>query len=547
MLNQGYRPPQQPTPAKQQPAPWNRPPAAPAGYGVMDSPSGHTEQLRRPAQPSGNGGAASRPPRKGSLKWQLIKVLILLVVLAGAGVGIYVWKTQSDVRPYTNVFVENVYVDGLNLSGMTWEEGTNAVLRQINEKLSSWYVRLRSPAGEYKDITAQALGISRDPTQALSQAWAVGHETSVSNRKTIFQLKEEIEAAKRTTNEFSSVELSGDTSSIDGILSMLENAAYVAPKDAAVLSFDPDNTAQPFTFQREVIGKKLDVEAIKAQILTMVDTFTTGEVLVKPDDVAPAVTLSSLQPYYALRFRAVTPIDAHSTDERNNNIRVAFSKINGLVLNSGDRFSFNKVVGRRTEKNGFYQAFEYSYGELTPGWGGGVCQASTTVYLAVVQAGLSITDHTSHSTKVTYTNMGEDATVSDTRGHEIDFAFRNTSGSKVFFSAHVITDPSNKKRLMCEVRVYGLDLGNTRYELETEVVEKLPMPTEPEYIEDTKAKYVTYTDEEKIVIEASEGFVVDTYLATVVDGVQTERTKIARSTYKNRAARIYVGVTPRGF
>jgi hypothetical protein len=184
---------------------------------------------------------------------------------------------------------------------------------------------------------------------------------------------------------------------------------------------------------------------------------------------------------------------------------------------------------------------------LTPGWGGGVCQASTTLYLAVVQAGMKITDHTAHSTRVTYTDMGEDATVSDTRGHEIDFGFRNTTGSKAFFAARVITDPSNKKRLLCEVRVYGKELGNTRYELETEIVEKLPMPTEPEYIEDTKAKYVTYTDEELTVIEASEGFVVDTYLSTIVDGVQTERNKIARSTYKNRAARIYVGVTPKGF
>ncbi|HPS81838.1 MAG TPA: G5 domain-containing protein, partial [Candidatus Limiplasma sp.] len=135
--------------------------------------------------------------------------------------------------------------------------------------------------------------------------------------------------------------------------------------------------------------------------------------------------------------------------------------------------------------------------------------------------------------------------VSDTRGHEIDFIFRNNSGSKIFLAAHVITDPSNSKRLLCEVRVYGKSLGDIQYQLETEVVEKLPMPTEPEYIQDTKAKYVTYVDEEKTVIEASEGYVVDTYLVTIQNGVQTSRTKIARSTYKNRAARIYVGVTPR--
>ena len=53
---------------------------------------------------------------------------------------------------------------------------------------------------------------------------------------------------------------------------------------------------------------------------------------------------------------------------------------------------------------------------------------------------------------------------------------------------------------------YGQDLGNVRYELETEVVEKLPMPTEPEYIQDTKGKYTTVPGEEKEVIKATEGY-----------------------------------------
>lgn len=526
MYTQGYQPPPQPTPTSRRTAAKR---TAPAG--------------RRTPPPD-----PRRAPRKKKhgLGWQLFKVLLVLALLAAAVGGIYVWKTQSDVRPYTSVFLDNVSVDGIDLSGMTWDEGNQAVYRQISSKLDSWYVRLKNEAGEYKDITAQTLGISRDPTEALEAAWAVGHETSAVSRKTIFELKEEIDAAKQTAHEFSSVEQSGDTSAIDDILDTLAKAAYVAPQDAKLISFNPDNTTTPFTFQNEVVGKRLDVEALRAQILSMVETFTTGEVLVQPADIAPGVTVADLQKQYSLRFRAVTPIDSHSTDSRNENIRVAFSRINGMVLNDGSKFSFNTVVGKRTLANGFYQAYEYNYGELVPGWGGGVCQASTTVYLAAVQAGMTIVDHTAHSTPVSYTSMGMDATVSDTRGHEVDFVFRNKSGGKIYMMAHVITDPSNKKRLLCEVRLYGLDLGTTSYKLETETVETLAKPTEPEYIEDTEAKYVTYTDEEKTVIQASEGYVVDTYLCTYVDGSQTSRVKIARSTYKNRAARIYVGVTPRG-
>jgi hypothetical protein len=333
MLNQGYRPPQQPNGAGRQDPSWNYPP----GYGYpgaaqMQQQAQPRRTVKRTGKPP-SGGGAPRAPKKRSLKWQLIKVLVVLVVLAGAGVWLYVWKTQSDVRPYTAVFLDNVYVDGLNLSGMRWEEANSAVQRQIDEKLSSWYVRLRNPAGAYKDITAQMLGISRDPTHALEQAWAIGHETSTQDRKTIFQLKAEIDAAKATRYDFTSVEQSGDTTPIDDILAMLERMAYVAPQDAAVLSFDPDNAAQPFAFQNEVVGKRLNVDALREQILDMVQTFTSGEVLVQPEDVQPKVTVASLRPYYALRFRAITPIDTHSTDERNNNIRVAFGKFNGLSLN----------------------------------------------------------------------------------------------------------------------------------------------------------------------------------------------------------------------
>ncbi len=534
MNTQGYRP-TQPTRAPQgawyAPVPTAAPPAA--------------SRRRASRAPSPVPPSAGRPRKKKSFKRQLIKLLLVLLLLAGLAAGGYVLKTQSDVRPYTSIFLDNVYVDGLNLSGMTWEQGVSAVEGQIRDKLGSWYVRLRNASGEYKDITAATLGVSRDATQALEQAWAVGHETSSVNRKDIFQLKKEIDGMKNGRLDLTSAEQSANTAPIDEILSTLERAAFIAPQDAKILSFDPDSTSAPFTFQYEVVGQQLNTAPLKEQILSMVETFTSGEVLVQPEAIQPSVTVAELQKTVSLRCRAVTPIDSHSTDARNDNIRVAFSKINGMVLNEGDRFSFNKIVGRRTQKNGFYEAFEYSYGELQTGWGGGVCQASTTVYLAAVQAGMTIVDHTAHSTPVSYTDLGKDATVTDTRGREIDFAFRNNSGGKVFLCAHVITDPSNKKRLMCEVRVYGLALENVSYTLVTEVVEKLEMPAEPEIIEDKSAKYVTYTDEQKTVIKASEGSVVDTYLVTMVSGVEQSREKIARSTYKARAERIYVGVTPR--
>lgn len=84
-------------------------------------------------------------------------------------------------------------------------------------------------------------------------------------------------------------------------------------------------------------------------------------------------------------------------------------------------------------------------------------QASTTVYLAAYQGGMTILSREPHSMAVSYTEYGKDATVSDTRGREIDFSFRNESGGTVYLAAHVIG--SGRKNLQCEVRLYGPSLN----------------------------------------------------------------------------------------
>ena len=534
MYTQGYRPPQQaqPAPPQQRDSAW---------YAGVP-----TATPRRTNRASGTGGSPRAPrKRRGGFKSFCVKATVVLVLLAGLGVGAYVGKTHLDVKPYNATFLDRVSVDGIDLSGMTWEEGRTAVWAQATAKQSGWYVRLRSPNGQYKDITAETLGITFDPSLALEQAWALGHNTSTDNQRDVFAIKQEIEAVRATGASFSSAQTSADTSPIDQILNMLRSAAYIAPQDAQITGFHPDDSMNPFSFQNEVYGQQLDIDALREQILGMVSTYTTGEVLVQPTPIAPRVTVADLRQTVSLRYRAITPIAKQSTENRNNNIRLAFSRINGLVLSEGEKFSFNTVVKSRTVDNGYFEANEYAYGETVIGIGGGVCQASTTVFLAAIQSGLEIVDRTAHSDPVSYTDLGMDATVNSTRGRVIDFVFRNNSGGKIFLTAHVINDANNKNRLLCEVRIYGLSLSNTSYKLEAEVVETLPAPTERQIVEDEKQKYVTYTDEEKVVIKAREGWVVDSYLVTYVDGTETARVKVGHDTYKNRAERVYVGVTPK--
>ena len=185
-----------------------------------------------------------------------------------------------------------------------------------------------------------------------------------------------------------------------------------------------------------------------------------------------------------LRATAQTPISTSSTTERTNNIRRSFQLISGTIVKAGEKFSFNGVVGERTEKNGFYPAIEYAYGESVMGIGGGVCQASTTVYQAAVAAGMEIVTREPHSDAVSYASYGEDATVYWSNGRKIDLVFKNNTEHDIYMVAAVEADSSNSKRLVATVSIYGEDLGNIRYELQSKTVEVIPVPTEPKYIEE---------------------------------------------------------------
>ena len=310
----------------------------------------------------------------------------MLILVGAIGGGIYVGKTYLDVKPYASVFLDGVSVDGIDLSGMTWEQGNTAVRSQIVQDVGSWYLRLRSSNGMYSDITAEDLSISRDPEAALEAAWAVGHETDAGNRKSIFELQQEVISAKANPYSFSSVAYDADTSEIDRIVATLKQRAYVEPQDAKMLYFNPDSASEPFTFQEEVYGRRLDAEKLKAEILTMVETFQPGEILMETETIMPNFTVADLKKIYTLRSRYITPIDSHSSEFRDANIERAFDQINGQRINDGAKFSFNDIVGRRTAENGFFRAYEYNYGDLVMGIGGGVCQASTTVYLAAMLA-----------------------------------------------------------------------------------------------------------------------------------------------------------------
>jgi vancomycin resistance protein YoaR len=97
--------------------------------------------------------------------------------------------------------------------------------------------------------------------------------------------------------------------------------------------------------------------------------------------------------------------------DRNFNLKLAASKLNGVVLKPGEEWSFNAQVGERSEKEGYKIAHVITAGEMVDGLAGGTCQISTTLFGAAFFAGLDIVKTINHSRPSAYTPLGFDATV----------------------------------------------------------------------------------------------------------------------------------------
>lgn len=108
---------------------------------------------------------------------------------------------------------------------------------------------------------------------------------------------------------------------------------------------------------------------------------------------------------------------------RVENLKLASIAIDNVILKPGEVFSYNAHLGPTTKDRGFEKAKIIVNGEEKEGYGGGVCQISSTLYNAAKNAGLEIIERHPHSKKVSYIEKGKDAATSY---GVIDLKFKNT-------------------------------------------------------------------------------------------------------------------------
>ncbi len=493
-----------------------------------------------------------KPPRdEGKKKNSIVRLLImvsaaaLIIVLVFIGVrSLRERQIVQSIAPYNAVYGPNLYINDVPLTGLTPQAALDKLRTGMQNRMTGWNLALTYQGHLFINLNYGTLGLTVTDEELyglLNEAWIVTHSGDIYEQKA---------AIDRLTNN--ALKTYTEQTEMDGTMlqSILEQIApYVNrdPVDAAILTFLPDET-DPFIFRDEQWGVRLEVNAARGQILSMAVSGQSGSFELAPESIEPAVKKAELEQTVKLRTSISTSISASSTENRNHNIRLSFSKFNGMVLKPGQTFSFNDVVGPRTLKAGFAEALEYVYGDLVTGIGGGVCQASTTLYQAALTAGLTITKRLPHSDRIDYAEMGQDATVYLTGDREIDFQFKNSTPGNIYLTAHVKSAKNNSKRLVAEIKMYGLSLGDgVSYRLRSDIVETIPPPEQKKLITDMTGLIVKFTDEEKLKSRAQEGYVIATYLEKYVNGTQFEQPKLISSdTFRAKPAEYWIGNTVRG-
>ncbi|HIX90958.1 MAG TPA: VanW family protein [Candidatus Agathobaculum pullicola] len=213
-----------------------------------------------------------------------------------------------------------------------------------------------------------------------------------------------------------------------------------------------------------------------------------------------------------------------SNTPRTNNVRLASAAINGTILNPGDEFSYNNVVGERTEARGYKPAGAYSGGKIIEEFGGGVCQPSSTLYMAVLRADLEVTERHNHSFTVAYTPLGEDATVDY---GNLDFRFKNNTD----YPVKVLAEQTGGKMIMT---IVGTKTSDKTVDTRTEVLETYT----PQTIEKKDSSMMA--GQTRVDITPITGYATRTYQVITENGKTTE-VLANKSTYVKRDKVVYVG------
>ena len=467
---------------------------------------------------------------------------ILIAAVGGAIAAAYVRVPSTQVAP-------GVHVGNVDLSGQSAEAAKKS-LAPLAEKIAEHNVTLTAtlPGGKtyHWNYTAKDLGLALDLDTTVQKALDTGRASAEAAARV-----QQIISGKTETHAIEA-EAMVDQGTLETALKKIAHSINRQPTAPRVHLSDPEaihfdikpgrpgthldiekTSAAVADYWKKAIGGLVPSAATAAKPSGADEQKTTAEqsdeksaggddIALVLQELAPPVMEDDLSKINGPIAEMNTRI--RGTSQRVTNVTIATQHINGTLLAPGEVFSYNKVVGPRSEEGGYEKATILVKGRHVEDVGGGICQTASTLYNAVLKGGLKVVRRQPHTTPVVYVPYGLDATVAY---GAVDFQFENDTDAPLYVYARA-------KGRSLTFRLYGKKNPGRKV-----VLEKIKQVVTPNTTTTLQDK--TLPAGKRVVKDKGAAGYNIQWKRTIEDEGKPVRTEIITSRYKPVSSIIAVG------
>lgn len=452
-------------------------------------------------------GGGEMEEKEGLKKNKLNKKVIIIIssivaIILATSIGIYTYM-YTTVSKYDEKVMPGVFVEGIDMSEKSIDDVTFELNEKYTNKLKERTITITAGDKQYT-IPYEQLNVKFNIDETAKAAFDYNKELG-----TIQKYK----ALKNPEKKDFAISFEYNNEAISSMVSAMAEEINQAPVDATIRK-----SGSNFEVTDHVVGKELDVQALLDEINNKVKDSKEGNIDVTGTikEEVPNKTKEKLATVSTLVASASTTFGTNDAS-RATNIAIGAQTLNGILLMPGESFSFNTVVGDTTPDKGYQEGGVYVGDKLEKGYGGGICQVSSTLHNAVLRAGILPDQRTNHSMTVGYVPLGLDATIA--YGY-LDYVFTNPYDYPIYLEGYAY----NGKLTFNIYSDPSVNAGKT-YEFSSEVYETIPLTVK--YEDDPTLE----KGKEVVKLNGSNGYKVKAYRITYTNGVETNRELLNNDTY----------------
>lgn len=328
--------------------------------------------------------------------------------------------SQNSVQTDGKI-LDNIYLESINLSGLSAEEAIQAAEKRM-EEITGYQIILHMDDLSV-GVSAKELGVSGDNQATVQYAAGIGQTGNVIKR---YKIKKDLEREPLQLQ----LKYQADP---DTVRAALEQ--YCVPLNREVSNYGLVHDSGEFRIvngQRGVTLREEESVQKLTQYLTEIWKDGVGDLDLEVEITEPKGSREELAKVKDVLGQGSTDYSA-SNAARATNVRNGTQKLNGKVLYPGDSISVCSTMMPFNEENGYEMAASYLNGTVVDSFGGGICQVSTTLYLAVLRSELEVTERHNHSMIVKYVKPSMDAAIAE--GAK-DFRFVNNLDAPIYIEGY---------------------------------------------------------------------------------------------------------------